>query len=46
MIAEAVAVLNGELAVDDLAHAVHPHPTLSEAVAEAAHAIYGHAIHG
>ncbi len=46
MIAEAVAVLNGELAVDDLAHAVHPHPTLSEAVAEAAHAFYGHAIHG
>jgi dihydrolipoamide dehydrogenase len=45
LIAEAVAALNGEMTVDDLAHAVHPHPTLSEALAEAAHAFYGHAIH-
>ncbi|MBI4232689.1 dihydrolipoyl dehydrogenase [Candidatus Peregrinibacteria bacterium] len=45
MISEAVAVLNGELAAEDLAHSIHPHPTLSEAIAEATHAIYGHAIH-
>jgi dihydrolipoamide dehydrogenase len=45
MISEAVAVLNGEMRADDLAHAIHPHPTLSEAVAEAAHAYFGHAIH-
>ena len=45
LVSEAVAVLNGEMTVDDLAHSVHPHPTLSEAVAEATHAFYGHAIH-
>ncbi len=45
LIPEAVAVLGGEMTVDDLAHAVHPHPTLSEAVMEAAHAFYGRAIH-
>lgn len=45
LISEAVAVLNGELAAEDLAHSIHPHPTLSEAIAEATHAIYGHPIH-
>jgi dihydrolipoamide dehydrogenase len=45
MIAEAVAVLNGELTVEDLSHSIHPHPTLSEGVMEATHAYYGHAIH-
>ena len=45
MISEAVAVLNGEMTVEDLAHAIHPHPTLSEGIAEATHAFYGHAIH-
>ncbi len=45
MISEAVAVLNGELTVDELAHSIHPHPTLSEGIAEATHAYYGHAIH-
>ncbi|MBI2900001.1 MAG: dihydrolipoyl dehydrogenase [Planctomycetes bacterium] len=45
MISEAVAVLNGELTAEDLAHAIHPHPTLSEAVAEATHAFFGQAIH-
>ncbi len=45
MISEGVAVLNGEMTAEDLAHSVHPHPTLSEGVLEAAHAYYGHAIH-
>ncbi len=45
MIAEAVAVLNGEMTVEDLAHSIHPHPTLSEGIAEAAHAFFGQAIH-
>ena len=45
MIGEAVAVLNGEMTVEDLAHAVHPHPTLSEGIMEATHAFYGQAIH-
>jgi len=45
MIAEGVAVLNGELTAEELAHTIHPHPTLSEAVAEATHAYFGQAIH-
>ncbi len=45
MISEAVAVMNGELTAEELAHSIHPHPTLSEAVMEAAHAYYGQAIH-
>jgi dihydrolipoamide dehydrogenase len=45
MISEGVAVLNGEMTAEDLAHSVHPHPTLSEGLLEAAHAFYGHAIH-
>jgi len=45
MIPEAVAILNGEMTVETLAHTIHPHPTLSEAIMEAAHAIYGLPIH-
>jgi len=30
---------------EELAQTVHPHPTLSEAIMEAAHALAGHAIH-
>jgi dihydrolipoamide dehydrogenase len=45
MISEAVAVLNGEMTAEDLAHAIHPHPTLSEGIMEASHAFLGHAIH-
>jgi dihydrolipoamide dehydrogenase len=44
MISEGVAILNGELTVEDLIHAIHPHPTLSEGIMEAAHAYYGHTI--
>jgi dihydrolipoamide dehydrogenase len=45
MIAEAVVALRLEATVEDLAHAIHPHPTLTEAVLEAAHATYDSAIH-
>jgi dihydrolipoamide dehydrogenase len=31
--------------VADLAETIHSHPTLSEAVLEAAHAVHGHCIH-
>ena len=41
----ATAVLNGELTAADLTHVIHAHPTLSEAILEASHAIYGHPIH-
>jgi dihydrolipoamide dehydrogenase len=34
-----------ELTVEELANAVHAHPTLSEAIMEAAHDAMGHAIH-
>lgn len=37
LIAEAVVALEHEATTESLMHAVHPHPTLSEAVAEAAH---------
>ncbi len=41
MIAEAVAVMRLEGTAEDLAHTIHPHPTLTEAVLEAAHAAAG-----
>lgn len=45
MIAEAVATMALEGTVYDLARAVHPHPTLSEIVMEAAHGAIGKPIH-
>ena len=45
MIAEAVLGMTMEMTAEDLAHAVHPHPTLSEGVMEAALMICGGAIH-
>jgi len=46
MIAEGVAHLNLESTALEMMHVIHPHPTLSEAVMEAAEAVYGRAIHG
>lgn len=34
-----------ETTVDEIAHAIHPHPTISETIMEAAHAALGGAIH-
>ncbi|HEV2493021.1 MAG TPA: dihydrolipoyl dehydrogenase [Terriglobia bacterium] len=45
MIAEAVVAMRLEGTVEDLAHTIHPHPTLTEAVLEAAHAAQDWAIH-
>ncbi len=45
MIAEAVMVMRLEGTVEDLEHGIHPHPTLTEAVPEAAHSVHGMAIH-
>ncbi len=45
LIAEAGAALNLEATVESITKTIHPHPTLSEAMAEAAHDVYGEAIH-
>ncbi len=45
LIAEAGAALNLEATVEALTHIIHAHPTLSEAMLEAAHDVYGEAIH-
>ncbi len=45
LIAEGTAVIGLEGTADDVSHLIHPHPTVSEGVMEAAHAIYGAAIH-
>ncbi|SMC88138.1 dihydrolipoyl dehydrogenase [Sporomusa malonica] len=39
-----LAIRNG-LTAKDIAHTIHPHPTLSETVMESAHGIYGDMIH-
>ena len=44
MIAEAVTAKQLETTSHEIMEAMHPHPTLSEAVMEAARAAYGHAI--
>ena len=46
LIAEGVALIGLEATGADLSHLIHPHPTLSEGIMEAAHALYsGAAIH-
>lgn len=46
LITESVVALNLETTAAELAHSIHPHPTLSEAVGEAAHALLaGQPIH-
>jgi dihydrolipoamide dehydrogenase len=45
LIAEATAALNLEATVESIIHAVHAHPTLAEAMGEAALAVHGRAIH-
>jgi dihydrolipoamide dehydrogenase len=45
LIAEACAALHLEATDEELLRTIHAHPTLSEAVGEAAHAALGHAIH-
>jgi dihydrolipoamide dehydrogenase len=45
LVAEAVLALRLECTVEELIGTIHAHPTFSEAVAEAAHAAHGAAIH-
>jgi dihydrolipoamide dehydrogenase len=45
LVAEAVLALRTECTVEELIRTIHPHPTMSEAVGEAAHAVHGTAIH-
>ena len=45
LVAEAVLALRLECTVEELMRTIHAHPTFSEAVAEAAHATHGAAIH-
>jgi dihydrolipoamide dehydrogenase len=45
LIAEASLGLKLETTVEELARTIHAHPTLSEAMMEAAHSVYGQAIH-
>ncbi len=46
LIAESVVALNLEITSAELTHSIHPHPTLSEAMGEAAHALHlGQPIH-
>ena len=45
LIAEAVLAIKNELTVDEVIAAIHPHPTLSEVVQEAAMDTEGRAIH-
>jgi dihydrolipoamide dehydrogenase len=46
LISEGTALIGLEAAAGDLSHLIHPHPTVSEGIMEAAHALYsGAAIH-
>lgn len=45
MLAGPTGMISLETTLEELAGTVHPHPTMSEAIMEAAHAATGHAIH-
>jgi len=45
LVAEATVAVRLESTVDELIHTLHAHPTMAEAVGEAAHATHGAAIH-
>ena len=45
LLPELVLARNWELTPEEIARSVHAHPTLSEAIAEAAHGVFGKAIH-
>jgi dihydrolipoyl dehydrogenase len=44
LIGEACVALRLETTTEELARTIHPHPTLSETIMQAAEAVYGHAI--
>ena len=45
LVAEATVALRLESTVEELMRTIHAHPTMSEAIGEAAHAVHGAAIH-
>lgn len=45
LIMEGALAIRNSLTAKDIAHTIHPHPTLSETVMESAHGIYGDSIH-
>ncbi len=45
MIAEAALAISLECTAQEVAELIHPHPTVSEGIKEAAEAVLGHAIH-
>jgi dihydrolipoamide dehydrogenase len=45
LVAGPTGMIGLETTLEELAHTVHPHPTLSEVVMEAAHVALGEAIH-
>jgi len=45
LVAEAVVALRLESTVEELIRTIHAHPTMAEAIGEAAHAVHGAAIH-
>ncbi len=45
LIGEGVLAVDNGLKAKDLAHSIHPHPTLSETIMEGAEAFYGEATH-
>jgi dihydrolipoamide dehydrogenase len=45
LVGEATMALRLESTVEDLFRAIHAHPTMAEAIGEAAHAVHGSAIH-
>jgi dihydrolipoamide dehydrogenase len=45
LLPELVLARNWDLNPEEIARSVHAHPTLSEAIAEAAHGVFGQTIH-
>jgi dihydrolipoamide dehydrogenase len=45
LVAEGTLALELESTIDEILHTIHPHPTLVEALGEAAHSVTGHPLH-
>ncbi len=45
LITEGTVAMELESTIEEIINTIHPHPTLSEAIMEAAHAVLGHTIH-
>ncbi|NQT59954.1 MAG: dihydrolipoyl dehydrogenase [Bacteroidetes bacterium] len=45
IITEIALAIASELTIEEISSTVHPHPTFSEAIMEAAHDTFGHAVH-